>query len=72
MEARLPGLQCDIRAIVDGQSQTDLQFRTQRLYTRLSALKVRRQLIPQKGYTPESCPGRETLRLRLNALVYYP
>jgi len=72
VEARLPGLLDDIRAIVDGQSQTDPQFRTQRLYTRLSVEEVRRQLIVHKGYTPESCPGRETLRLRLNALGYYP
>lgn len=72
VEAHLPGLLDDIRAIVDGQSQTDPQFRNQRLYTRLSALEVRRQLIAQKGYTSEKCPQRETLRLRLNALGYYP
>ena len=68
----LPRLLDDIRAIVDGQSQTDPQFRTQRLYTRLSVEEVRRQLIAQKGYTSANCPGRETLRLRLNALGYYP
>jgi hypothetical protein len=43
----------DIRAIVDGHSQTDPQFKTQRLYTRLTATEVRRQLIAQKGYTDE-------------------
>jgi hypothetical protein len=48
-EAHLPALLDDIRAIVDGQSQADPQFRTNRLYTRLSAGEVRRQLIAQKG-----------------------
>ena len=72
VEAHLPRLLGDLRAIVDGQSQTDPQFRTQRLYTRLSVKEVRRQLIAQKGYTSASCPKRETLRLRLNALGYYP
>ena len=49
-EARLPTLREDIKAIVDGQSQTDPQFRNNRLYTRLTPGEVRRQLIAQKGY----------------------
>ena len=72
VEARLTGLLDDNCAIVDGQSHADPQCRTRRLYTRLSVEEVRRQLIAQKGYTRESCPGRETLRLRLNQLGYYP
>jgi len=36
-EEKLPNLLEDIRAIVDGQSQTDPTFQTTRLYTRLSA-----------------------------------
>src|SRR5215207_8132220 len=36
-EDHLPRLLTDIKAIVDSQSQTDPQFRTQRLYTRLTA-----------------------------------
>jgi hypothetical protein len=35
----------DIRAIVDRQSQTDPQFRTNRLSTRLNAAQVRVELI---------------------------
>ena len=72
VEARLPGLLDDLRAVVDGQSQTDPQFRNQRLYTRLSVEEVRRQLIVQKGYSHENGPKRETLRLRLNQLGCYP
>lgn len=50
-EHHLPTLLTDMQAIVDSQSQTAPQFRTTRLYTRLSAAEVRRQLIAQKGYT---------------------
>jgi hypothetical protein len=41
VEQRLPNLLSDITAIVDGQSQADPQFRTTRLYTRLTATEVR-------------------------------
>jgi hypothetical protein len=40
-EAHLSNLLSDITAIVDGQSQADPQFRTARLYTRLTATEVR-------------------------------
>src|SRR5215204_3259868 len=36
-EHHLPNLLADIKAIVDSQSQADTQFRTTRLYTRLTA-----------------------------------
>jgi hypothetical protein len=41
-EAHLPNLLTDIQAIVDSQSQADPQFRSHRLYTRLTAAEVRR------------------------------
>lgn len=71
-EHHLPHLLADITAIVDSQSQTDPQFRTARLYTRLSAAEVRRQLIVQKGYTDEALPTVQTITSKLNALGYYP
>jgi Rhodopirellula transposase DDE domain len=71
-EDHLPSLLTDIKAIVDSQSQTDPQFRTARLYTRLSAAEVRRQLIVQKGYTDAALPTVQTLTTKLNALGYYP
>ena len=71
-EAHLPHLLRDIKALVDGQSQADPQFRTQRLYTRLTAAEVRRQLIAQKGYTDAELPTAETIGAKLNALGYYP
>jgi hypothetical protein len=71
-EDLLPALLPDIKAIADSQSQTDPQFRTTRLYTRLSAAEVRRQLIAQKGYTDDALPTVQTLTTQLNALGYYP
>jgi hypothetical protein len=55
---------------VDGQSQTDPTFQTTRLYTRLSAAEVRKQLIAQKGYTDKELPCEETIRVKLNDLEY--
>jgi Rhodopirellula transposase DDE domain len=72
VEDPLPHLLSDIKALVDSQSQTDPQFRTARLYTRLSATEVRRQLIAQKGYTDDALPTVPTLTTKLNALGYYP
>src|SRR5919205_2748354 len=71
-EDHLPNLLTDIAAIVDSQSQADPQFRSQRLYTRLDAAEVRRQLIAQKGYTDAELPTVQTLTTKLNALGYYP
>ncbi len=71
-EAHLPGLLADIAAVVDGQSQTDPSFRTTRLYTRLTAAEVRRQLIAQRGYTDAALPTVQTIGAKLNALGYHP
>ncbi len=71
-EDYLPNLLSHIQAIVDGQSQTDPKFRTNRLYTRLSAAEVRRQLITQKGYTDAELPTVQTITNKLNQLGYFP
>jgi hypothetical protein len=71
-EDHLPNLLTDIRAIVDSQSQTDPQFRTNRLYTRLGAAAVRQQLMAQKGYTDAELPTTQTINTKLNDLGYFP
>jgi hypothetical protein len=71
-EEHLPNLLRDLQSLVDAQSQTDPQFRTTRLYTRLTAAEVRRQLIAQKGYSDAELPTAETIGAKLNALGYYP
>jgi hypothetical protein len=45
---------------------------TTRLYTRLTAAEVRRQLIAQKGYSDEELPTAETIVTKLNSLSYFP
>ncbi len=42
-EEKLPNLLEDIKKLVDSQSQIDPSFKSQRLYTRLSATEVRHQ-----------------------------
>ena len=71
-EDHLPNLLIDVKSIVDGQSQIDPQFRTNRLYTRISAAEVRRQLIAQKGYTDAELPTAETIGAKLTTLGYFP
>ena len=71
-EERLPHLLDDIKALVDGQSQTDPRFRTQRLYTRLSAATVRQQLTEQRGYSADEVPAIRTINDKLNVLGYRP
>jgi hypothetical protein len=71
-EAQLPHLLADLEAIVASQSQADPTFRTTRLYTRLTAAEVRRQLIAQKGYTDEELPCVQTIGAKLNARGYHP
>ena len=71
-EAHLPSLLADLEAVVVGQSPADPTFRTTRLYTRLTAAEVRRQLIAQHGYRDEDLPCVQTIGAKLNALGYYP
>ena len=70
-EEHLPDLLTDIRDIAKGFSQTDPQFRTRRMYTRLTAEELRRQLITQKGYQTAELPTPRTLRTKLNDLGFH-
>jgi hypothetical protein len=69
-EAHLPNLLEDIRTLADEQSQTDPTFQTTRLYTRISAAEMRRQLMIQRGYCDEDLPCEETIRVKMNELGY--
>lgn len=70
-EEKLPELLEDIKEIVDSQSQTDATFQTNRLYTRLSANEVRKQLILQKEYQNKELPTAKTIGDKLNRLGYH-
>jgi len=69
-EVHLPHLLDDIRAIAQDHCQTDPTFQTTRLYCRLTAAEVRRQLIERKGYTDDRLPSRQTVGAKLNALGF--
>jgi hypothetical protein len=71
-EYHLPNLLNDIKAIAEAESQTDPTFKTTRLYIRISAAEVRKQLIKQKGYSDEDLPCEDTIRTKLNKLKYHP
>ena len=71
-EERLPRLLDDIRDIVTSQSQADPRFRTLRLYTRLTAGEVRRQLVARKGYADGDLPKPRSIRDKLNDLGFHP
>lgn len=69
-EEHLPNLLEDIKKLVDSQSQTDPSFKSQRLYTRLTASQVRKLLIEKFSYSDEQLPTSETIRVKLNYLGY--
>ena len=71
-EEHLPNLLPDIKDIVTSQSQADPRFRTLRLYTRLTAEEIRRQLLARKGYRDDQLPTARTIRSKLNHLGFYP
>ena len=71
-EEHLPELLEDLKAIAEAESQTDPTFKTTRLYIRLSAAEVRKQLKKQKNYSDEELPCEETIRNKLNQLGYHP
>ena len=53
-------------------STTGTTFRTTRLYTRLTAKEVRRQLLENKGYNPSHVPKERSMRDLLNVLGFHP
>jgi transposase len=69
-EFHLPRLLDDIKDIVTDHLQPDPTFRTTRLYCRLTAAEVRRQLISRKGYVAVQLPSIETITNKLNALGF--
>lgn len=71
-EERHPELIQDIKEIVDTHCETDPTFRTTRLYRRLTAKEVRRQLLEDKGYRPDHVPRERSMRDLLNSLGFRP
>ncbi len=69
LEDKFSYLLNDIKEIVEPETQTDPTFKTTRLYTRLTAKEVRRQLIEGKGYK-ETDFCESSIENKLNYLGY--
>jgi len=67
---KLPGLEGQIKAILDSQSQADPKFQTDRLYTNVSVDEIRKQLIKCYGYMDGDLPTNRTLNTIVNELRY--
>ena len=67
-----PKLVTDIKEIVDSHCETDPTFRTTRLYRRLTAGEVRRQLLEDKGYQQDQIPCERSMRDLLARLGFHP
>lgn len=72
LEAKLPQLAADLRAMGEASSQTDPTFRTTQLYRRLTAGEARRRLVAEKGYAADAVPSERSLRRKLSALGFKP
>jgi hypothetical protein len=70
IEVRLPSLLGDIRDLVYDHLQTDPTFQTTRLYCRISAAEVRKQLTDRKGYPAKQLPSIQTITTKLNQLGF--
>ena len=62
-EQHLPNLLEDIKALVHDHLQTDPTFATTRLYCRVTAAEVRRQLLSRKGYAEADTARSDRSRL---------
>jgi hypothetical protein len=67
-EVRLPNLENDICSIVEPKAQVDATLHTTRMYVKMTAEEVRKQLIEQKGYKDEDLPKRRTISSVLNRM----
>jgi len=64
----MPDLENDICSIVAPKAQVDATLHTTRMYVKMTAEEVRKQLIDQKSYKDEDLPKRRTISTILNRL----
>ena len=68
-EVQNPQLAIDIRLIVEPHTHTDPELKTERRYTNLSAVEVRKALL-DRGYSEAEVPSERTMRDILNRMNY--
>ena len=69
-EYLLPNLLTDIKAILDPISQADPSFRSDDLYSPITAKEVRRRLIVDKGYESDQLPTERTINTKMKDLGF--
>lgn len=67
-----PGLDNDIRSILEPTGQTDPTFRSTRIYTPITARQVHKTLKRIDGYSHKTMPCRRTISNRMAALGFRP
>lgn len=69
-EELLPGIEQDIRALVEPQTQADPAMKGSLTYTKITAKAVRQALISDKSYDTTQLPSENTIGSMLNRLGY--
>lgn len=70
VEEQIPQLRGQIREIVEPRTQADPSVQSSRVYARISAAKVRQELVERYDYREEELPSAEWIRRRLNMMGY--
>lgn len=71
-EETLPSLLSDIESIISPQSQADPTFRSNRVYSPITAPEILHRLEKDKGYHKSLLPSERTIRNKLNELGIRP
>lgn len=69
-EVKLPGLEADIRELIDEQTQADPKLKTTVAYIKVTAQSVLDTLQTEKGYAAAALPCRQTMGSVLNRMGY--
>lgn len=64
-EAHLPNLLEDIKLIIEPIAQTDPSFRSEQLYSPITAKEVHRRLIDDKNYNTKTLPCIRTISTKI-------
>ena len=70
IEKRLPNFLWDIKDVIEWSSHIDPKFKSTRLYTRLTQIELRKQLIIQKWYKDEDLPTPRTIYTKAISMWY--
>jgi hypothetical protein len=66
-----PDLIKDIQSIVEGESQADPSLKSERIYLKITAPEVRRQLQERFHYSNDMLPALVTIKRKLNDYGYH-